>query len=1327
MGLLVVAVCAAGWLFLGANSGHAAPCEKQWNNAAGGSTDVAANWDPVGTPTATDVVCISLPGTYTVDLPHLPGVTEIEELHITNASATFQVQRDLRILNGGDSSGTIVLTSSGAHSVLNPRSTFINTGTISVPAAGTGTRFIEGTLTNQGTVQVDMPLILISDVVVPLNNVIANEGTWTLSATGSITTQQSPRFEQRSGTFTNNGAWVQQLGTWHYQGGDVNGTPVVMTFTSSLSFGGAAVNPFDIAIEGATTSLATDITSGVTVLVRATDALPDARLNPVPSTTVNNGTIALVRSGFMPNLNSIIIIPATRTLTNAGTLSVPDGGGVRRIDASGGTFNNAGTVDIDRDFVLNIGTFTNSGIWDVDPTSNVTTNSANPTNFTMLDGTLTVDGTFLVSGGGTFRYEGGEIEGTSPVTTKGIGLFFTGTVPPAPFAISAVGINTMLTDLPADITVRVEGDDDFGGGDAILHASGITNNGTIELTSTSIDTNHDADLRSVTTPFTNNGTIRSAVGSGNGQRIWQGSAQRIINGTVDVDRDLNLSLPGGSYVTNAGATWDIASGASAFTGGQPFTQTGGTLDIDGTLLLNQSPLIYSGGVTTGTGDLIVRTSSLTMSGAGPASPYVVNVEGLSSLLTSIVPNVHVRIRSTNAGAASLTGSGSAQVNNGTVVLTTNCTVSCSAVVSQFIMNSAGFTNNGRIDVPNTVGARSLISAGVLTNNGTIDIARDVTISSAATGDVSNSGIFNVSAGTTTIGAGADFQQLSGTLMNAGTLLVNGGELGYEAGQITGAGERIVRAGRVRFAANPLIPVEVIVEGASTLGDDVPSNLSLNVRGTGTNATLASTSDDRENDGTIRLTSTGNTSAALDMGSRILVNDGVIESVNGGTGARSFQGTIGNNGTLRPSSITQDLTHTNAAAIALQSTGTFEVDVASSSSYDRLRKTVAGPIAVGGTLAIANVPGYQPALNDTLTIIDANGGARSGTFSTVTGTDAPGPMTWSVVYNPTTVQLKAIDGDDDNDGVVNSIDECPNTPPDEVDDVDAVGCSPSQLDDDNDGVSNDIDECPNTPPDEVDEVDAVGCSPSQLDDDSDGVSNDIDECPNTPPDEVDEVDAVGCGPSERDTDEDGVNDDLDLCPNTPPDTDVDSDGCSDAQDTDDDDDGTPDVDDDCPNTATGEDVEDNGCAVSDVQPDGTVKLNTDPSFVGDDVYEPNGESQHRLVQGKKKKKFPSIFTVVFENEGTQTDDFKITGCLPIKGFKIVYTINGIDQTPLMTSANGFQAELDVGETITIEAKFTLSKKAKKSVLSCPIAATSTLNTAAVDTVFADVSAAKLPTP
>jgi OOP family OmpA-OmpF porin len=61
----------------------------------------------------------------------------------------------------------------------------------------------------------------------------------------------------------------------------------------------------------------------------------------------------------------------------------------------------------------------------------------------------------------------------------------------------------------------------------------------------------------------------------------------------------------------------------------------------------------------------------------------------------------------------------------------------------------------------------------------------------------------------------------------------------------------------------------------------------------------------------------------------------------------------------------------------------------------------------------------------------------------------------------------VDGDDDNDGIVNSIDLCPNSLPGAV--VDEKGC---ENDDDKDGVVNRLDKCPNTS--EGVTVNADGC-------------------------------------------------------------------------------------------------------------------------------------------------------------------------------------------------------------------------------------------------------------
>lgn len=159
----------------------------------------------------------------------------------------------------------------------------------------------------------------------------------------------------------------------------------------------------------------------------------------------------------------------------------------------------------------------------------------------------------------------------------------------------------------------------------------------------------------------------------------------------------------------------------------------------------------------------------------------------------------------------------------------------------------------------------------------------------------------------------------------------------------------------------------------------------------------------------------------------------------------------------------------------------------------------------------------------------------------------------------------VDGDDDNDGVLNSKDECPNTKAGLV--VNSSGCFVDG-DDDNDGVPNSKDKCPLTRPGV--KVNADGCF-IDGDDDNDGVPNSKDKCPNTPAGKT--VNAQGCF-IDGDDDKDGVLNSVDQCPTTPYGQAVDARGC--AVDGDDDNDGVPNSIDKCPTTPAGTLVDADGC-------------------------------------------------------------------------------------------------------------------------------------------------------
>jgi len=106
---------------------------------------------------------------------------------------------------------------------------------------------------------------------------------------------------------------------------------------------------------------------------------------------------------------------------------------------------------------------------------------------------------------------------------------------------------------------------------------------------------------------------------------------------------------------------------------------------------------------------------------------------------------------------------------------------------------------------------------------------------------------------------------------------------------------------------------------------------------------------------------------------------------------------------------------------------------------------------------------------------------------------------STTVEAVSIEIAPVESDDDQDGVLNSKDRCPNTPLGTK--VDSDGCKVDG-DDDQDGVLNSKDRCPNTPLGTKVDSDKV-----DGDDDQDGVLNSKDKCPTTPLGNV--VDEEGC--------------------------------------------------------------------------------------------------------------------------------------------------------------------------------------------------------------------------
>jgi outer membrane protein OmpA-like peptidoglycan-associated protein len=115
------------------------------------------------------------------------------------------------------------------------------------------------------------------------------------------------------------------------------------------------------------------------------------------------------------------------------------------------------------------------------------------------------------------------------------------------------------------------------------------------------------------------------------------------------------------------------------------------------------------------------------------------------------------------------------------------------------------------------------------------------------------------------------------------------------------------------------------------------------------------------------------------------------------------------------------------------------------------------------------------------------------------------------------------GDQDGDGILDNVDQCPRVAEDKDGFQDDDGCP--DPDNDGDGIPDAADKCPNEPEDKDGFQDDDGCP--ELDNDGDGIADTADKCPDEPEDKDGFEDDDGC--PDPDNDKDGILDADDKCP------------------------------------------------------------------------------------------------------------------------------------------------------------------------------------------------------
>jgi hypothetical protein len=209
--------------------------------------------------------------------------------------------------------------------------------------------------------------------------------------------------------------------------------------------------------------------------------------------------------------------------------------------------------------------------------------TANQHAITVGGGTLGVAGLFRLNGG-ELRYQAGTINGSPELSSAALKL--TGGVGAATFILG--GGSSIEGNIGAAQTVWVRGAN-FGTNANVKAPNSLTNAGTLRLESQDLEWETYFTITSGT--LTNTGTIEINQGSNGPNRII---------GSVENK---------GTFEINAGAPLSLELG-----GGKTFTQSAGSMTVDGSLTVANGAMTLSGGAVTANGSMRVAFGSLSWTG-----------------------------------------------------------------------------------------------------------------------------------------------------------------------------------------------------------------------------------------------------------------------------------------------------------------------------------------------------------------------------------------------------------------------------------------------------------------------------------------------------------------------------------------------------------------------------------------------------------------------------------------------------------------------------------------------------------------------------------------
>ena len=403
-------------------------CTDNWVGPSSGTTNwnaSSSDWSS-GFPTSSSVVCISEPGTYTVDL-NSSSNSSIGALQVGGGSSGTQtvvvdgssanVTLSLASASTVASGGVLALAPSSGYTILSGPGVTVNSGGTFSTSGASNTAYLRSSITNNGTVTIGA-----ANTAQDQSTSTANDGTFTVAGGGNLSVSSGSGSFINAGAMTVTGGLTESSGTFTQTSGSIAGSPVLLTGGALVDTAGTGA--FDVK---SNVSMSGTIPAGQTVTVDGSTTNTDLTLTGTSVT--DDGTLALdPNSGYAILSGSPLTVAAGASLGTSGTSNTA----YLRVPV---TNQAGGTVTI--------------GAADTRQDSNTATSNAGT--FQVANGGhLTLSGSSTLTGAGTLGVTVNGTSGTGGISGPGITLASGSTLAVATVGTPTVG--TVFTPIGGPVT-----------------------------------------------------------------------------------------------------------------------------------------------------------------------------------------------------------------------------------------------------------------------------------------------------------------------------------------------------------------------------------------------------------------------------------------------------------------------------------------------------------------------------------------------------------------------------------------------------------------------------------------------------------------------------------------------------------------------------------------------------------------------------------------------------------------------------------------------------------------------------------------------------------